>query len=237
MERYLERFNEDEYIIVSDFDGTITLDDSNGLLVRVCGSAENARIEADFISGVTSNRETFRLHFDEMRLSLREYYDFLDACIKIDPGFDAFLEQARKRGISLFIVSTGFRQAIGRVLGEGRLQGVEVYANDLRGAPYITPRYATEQPDCDMPFGPCSHCKRDCLREIRRRSGRKILYIGDGLTDRCAIGEADLLFAKDALTAFCEAQSVPYIPYKDFFDVASRLGWVSGCQQNRSPDA
>ena len=220
----MERFDLSEYVIVSDFDGTITLEDSNALLVVICGNDENAQIEVDFISGVMSNREALLRHFDVMRISLPDYKGFINSHIRMDPEFDSFLEHAHMRGIPIYIVSAGFRQAVECVLGEQRLQGVEVFANDLRGEPYIMPSFATAHPVCEKPRGPCGHCKRDCLKAIREKSSQKIMYIGDGLTDRCAIEEADLVFAKDALAVYCEKHGMPYTEYRSFDDITSRLG-------------
>ena len=231
----MELFDDNEYVIVSDFDGTITLEDSNVLLVKVFGNAENALIEADFRSGLIGNREAFVRHFDVMRITLREYNGLIDDNIRMEPEFDRFLEHVNRRGVPLFIVSAGFHQAVERVLGGVRLQGVEVYANELSGEPYITPVFMTREPVCDKTTGPCGNCKRDCLKMIRKKSGRKILYIGDGITDRCAIGESDLLFAKDALAEYCDVQGLPYTPYNNFDDIASRLGWDSTQCSSQTP--
>lgn len=224
MECYLEQFDDNEYVIVSDFDGTITLEDSNVLLVKVFGNAENALIETDFRSGMIGNREAFIRHFDAMQITLRQYNDFIKDNIRVDPGFDAFLMYVRRRGTPLFIVSAGFRQAVEGVLGKVRLQDVEVFANDLSGEPYITPDFLMEEPVCDKTTGPCGNCKRDCLKRIQQKSGRKVLYIGDGITDRCAVSEAELLFAKGALARYCDAKGLPYILYNDFADITRWLG-------------
>ena len=224
----LIRLNENEHVIVSDFDGTITKEDSNALLGEVRGNAENAQIEVDFLSGLMSNREALERHFEVMRITLREYEDFIKTNIRIDPYFDAFLKQVQLRAIPFFIVSAGFRQAVECVLGNEQHRDAEVYANDLQGEPYIKPIFATKKLSCDKPVGPCGNCKRDCLTAIRRKSGKKILYIGDGITDRCAIEEADIVLAKESLAKYCDAQGVPYTLYENFADVIDLLGWSAG---------
>ena len=216
-----------EYVVVSDFDGTITLEDTNNLLFLICGNAENEKIEADYYAGAVSNREGMARHFEVMPLTLDGYYAFLDAEIHIDPGFDAFLEELRRQEIPFFIVSAGFRQGILRILGEERVRGVEILANDLLGEPYLKPRF-TMDPACEKPIGPCGNCKRACLAAIREKTKRKIVYIGDGLTDRCAIEGADLLFAKDALADYCRAYDVAYVPFESFADVRDYLWGEQG---------
>ena len=216
-------FNDQEYIIVSDFDGTITLEDSNDRLIKAFGNAEVNQIEADFMVGKVSNRRAFELIFDVMHITADQYKEFITADINIDPKFDEFLELVHKRAITLLIVSAGFRQAVEYVLGTQRLENVEVYANDLLGEPYIKPIFATKNPDCDKPIGPCGNCKRECLKMIRQKSGRKILYIGDGITDRCVIEEVDILLAKDYLAKYCDEHGLPYVPFSDFADVSKYL--------------
>ena len=223
----MKQFDENEYVIVSDFDGTITKKDSNVLLVESCGTEENAQIEADLISGLICGRDAFVKHFQALKISLQEYVDFIESIIDINAGFDEFLEITRKREIPLYIVSGGYHQAVDIILGEDRLQGIEVIANKLSGEPYITPDFASENPICNKPFGPCGNCKRDCLKKIRLMSKKKILFIGDGITDRCAAEEADLIFAKDSFARFCEEQNLPYVLYNDFFDIINQLGWTT----------
>jgi len=215
--------NEQEYVIVADFDGTITQIDTNYLLVKAFGSEENDQLELDLIAGKLGSREAFLRHFELMRITSQEYRDFICSAIEIDNGFDFFLEQVKRCAIPFYIVSAGYRQAIEYVLGGSRLQGVEVYANDLLGEPYLKPLFAGEKKVCDKTFGPCGNCKLDYLKKIRKKVGRKILFIGDGLTDRCAVEEADMLFAKDSLAKFCDEDGVFYVPYKGFTDIAKYL--------------
>ena len=221
----MKRLNLEEYAVVADFDGTITLMDSNDLLFLTCGTPENEKIEADFCAGALGGREAMGRHFQAMRLGFREYFDFLDTHIEIDPGFDRFLQQLRMQNIPLFIVSGGYRQGIQRVLGEKRLQNVQIFANDLiEEDGYLSFSPAMEGNVCTEPtIGPCGNCKKVCIDTIRHQTNKKILFIGDGLTDRCAAQKADLLFAKDgyALAAYCQAHSLPHHLYTCFTHLAA----------------
>ena len=216
-----------EFVIVSDFDGTITVEDSNDLLVQVCGNAENIEIEAAYSAGALSNQETMNRHFELLCISLEAYYAFLDRNIHIDPGLDAFLQRVRRENIPFFIVSAGFRQGIERILGEVRLQDVQVFANDLQGEHDLMPSFALKDAVCTENIGPCGNCKKVCIDTIKVQTGRKVIYIGDGMTDRCAVQKADMLFAKDALAAHCQTHGLPYTPFVSFSDVACYL-WGEG---------
>ena len=215
-----------EYAIVSDFDGTITLEDTNDLLFLTHGSAENAEIEEDFRAGKKDDRETMRRHFEVARLTFEDYFSFLDSKVRIDAGFDAFLRYLRKHSLPFFIVSGGYRTGIAHVLGRERLEGVQIFANDLlQENGYLTPSYATESHVCTEPTGPCGNCKKVCIDAIRRQTGKKILYAGDGLTDRCVVKKADLIFAKAgcALAEHCRATGSAYIPFTCFDEILRRL--------------
>ena len=218
------------YAVVSDFDGTITLEDTNDLLFITHGSPENAKIEKDFRAGLTSDREAMVRHFEVSRMTFGKYYSFLDSYVHIDCGFDEFLRRLRGQGLPLFIVSGGYAQGIRHVLGEERIQGVQIFANDLlENGAHLTPSFATQSNVCTEPIGPCGNCKKICIDTIRRQTGKKILYIGDGLTDRCVTQKADLLFAKNncALAEHCRASGSPYVLFEGFADITDYL-WGSG---------
>lgn len=231
----MKYLNMKEYAIAADFDGTIILEDSNDLLFLTYGNTENLEIEADYCAGLISGTETMHRHFQAKRLGFSEYFEFLDSHIQIDPGFDEFLQYLRVYDLPFFIVSGGYRQGIARILGAERLEGVQIFANDLlEEKGYLRPSSATKDAVCTEPFGPCGNCKKLCLDTIRHQSGKQILFIGDGLTDRCAAQKADVLFAKDgcALVEYCRTHDLPYIPYTCFADLTSHLRSASGKPQD-----
>jgi 2-hydroxy-3-keto-5-methylthiopentenyl-1-phosphate phosphatase len=211
--------NINDYVIVSDFDGTITCVDSNDLLCQMHGDEKNAQIEKDFRAGVLGFKKAVIQHFDALRVSLEAYHSFLDNNIHIDPDFDEFLHQVNKRDIPFFIVSGGYRPAIVRLLGSERLSGVEVFANDLRGDEYLKPVFAHTNVVCNEPFGPCGNCKKVCIETIRKQTNRDIIYIGDGLTDRCASKKANLIFAKGDFAHYCHSNGLPFISFESFADI------------------
>ena len=214
---------ETEYVIVSDFDGTITLQDSNTALVETLGNEENARIEEAFILGLAGNRETMRKHFLTLPISLQEYKDFLDEHIQLDPDFNHFLEKVRAMKIPFFVVSAGFRQGIRHILGHDRVEEAEIYANDLVGEERLLTKFAMNRLPCTNEAGSCGNCKRLSIEDIRQKTDKKIIYIGDGMTDVCVVEGVDLLFAKDYLADYCESNQIPYIPFEQFCDVEAYL--------------
>ena len=209
-----------DVVIVSDFDGTITLQDSNALLVEVLGDEENIIIESEFVRGLKGSRETFVRHFKNMGISMNEYYNFIKEHIDLDSDFDYFLERVREKEIPLFIVSAGFRQGIKYILGDERVNEEDILANDLIVVDEIlVPKFAIENPPCTKKAGACGNCKRISIQNIREKTKKKVIFIGDGITDTCTVDEVDLLFAKDYLEEYCKENRLPYVPFRRFRDV------------------
>ncbi len=50
-----------------------------------------------------------------------------------------------------------------------------------------------------------------------------MVYVGDGISDRCVAGMADLVFARADLARFLTADGVAFVPFEDFVDVRERL--------------
>jgi 2-hydroxy-3-keto-5-methylthiopentenyl-1-phosphate phosphatase len=212
-----------QYVIVSDFDGTVTLEDSNAKLFEVLGDDKNAQIEVDFLAGLIGNRQAWIEHFQSARITIEEYYKVLDENVTLDEGFDDFLYHVKKNKLPLYILSAGFHQGISHVMGRERLENVEVIANEFVEKEHIYPKFATTDPVCKSIIGPCGNCKRGFVNELKEKSKKKIIYIGDGISDFCAAQNSDLLFAKDSLKTICDENQMPYIPFLGFDDVTRYL--------------
>ena len=50
-----------------------------------------------------------------------------------------------------------------------------------------------------------------------------LVYIGDGISDRCPVRYADVIFAKRSLIVYCQKENITYHEFKDFNDVRMRL--------------
>ena len=70
--------------------------------------------------------------------------------------------------------------------------------------------------------GMCPVCGDKCKRRSLP-AGSPLVFVGDGLSDRCASLACDRVFARVGLAAYLDEQGVPYEPYETFFDVAAAL--------------
>ena len=50
-----------------------------------------------------------------------------------------------------------------------------------------------------------------------------VVFVGDGRSDFCASGRADILFAKASLADYAAQRGLAFHPFEDFHDVTARL--------------
>lgn len=55
------------------------------------------------------------------------------------------------------------------------------------------------------------------------RGKRPVVFAGDGLSDRFAVEEADLVFAKGQLLTYCRGKGIACEPFETFADVEAAV--------------
>ena len=53
-------------------------------------------------------------------------------------------------------------------------------------------------------------------------------YVGDGVSDRCVCGAADIVFARAELAEWLREADRPFTPFEDFGHVRDRLERLAG---------
>ena len=87
-------------------------------------------------------------------------------------------------------------------------------------------------PYADAGCGVCACCKRNVML-TRAGDEDVIVYVGEGFSDQCPVRYADIVFAKDALQAFCQRENISYYLYETFADVVARLSELSARKRLR----
>jgi len=95
------------------------------------------------------------------------------------------------------------------------LSDVRILANPLRIA---DGRWSLQFLD-DTPWG---HDKSRAVRQAKSE-GYRVIFLGDGLSDRGAAESADLVFAKSGLARYCAEQQIPHKPFGSFVEVQHEL--------------
>ena len=211
-----------------DFDGTITRQDVGNVFFRTFGGAACDALVCRYHEGTLSAPALFRAEAAAMgRVDRRSLAALVDAQ-EIDPSFPAFAAFCRARGVPVRILSDGLDYYIGRILAREGCADVPFTANRAALVPAGrdgTVEVALEFPNADAVCDRCACCKRNAMLGEAGENDR-IVYVGEGYSDRCPARYADVVFARDHLQAYCQEENISYYPYTTFDDVRSRLAAI-----------
>ncbi len=141
--------------------------------------------------------------------------------VKLREGALELVKYCDKSSIPLEIVSSGLDYYIQPILnhhGLGSLPVLCMKHADFSGGGRIVPTYAKGMVVCDI-TGACK-----CSRVWHYQAlGHEVVYVGDGSSDRCPAGQANVLFARDKLALYCEEKGILYRQFETFLDVLAVL--------------
>jgi 2-hydroxy-3-keto-5-methylthiopentenyl-1-phosphate phosphatase len=231
VERRADRVPSAGLRVLVDFDGTFA--DMNvgvELLERFSPDSVAAfrAINAEYHAGRITLREGWdrqsALYRNEDRPRMVQ---FVRDHVHLRPGARELVALLERHHVPLDIVSGGFDFYIAPLLEREHLTlPVESDSTADRPDGPVEIRHPFEHPTCRL----CGICKALSV-ERARASGGRVVFIGDGATDRFAAETADLVFARRRLTELCRAASVPFYPFEDLFPVVERLQrWVEGAE-------
>ena len=212
------------FIVFSDFDGTITLQDSNDYMTDNVGFGKDRRVFLN--QEVLHDRMTFRDSFEEMLESVKLPFDecvqlLLDN-VQLDPGFKVFFEWCRSHDIPVVVLSSGMKPVIRALLtklvGE-QASEIDIVSNEV-DIDEVTKEWKIQFHD-DSHFG---HDKSLAIRpyaQLPEGERPKMVYCGDGVSDLSAARETDLLFAKRGrdLVTYCVREGMPFTQFDSFADI------------------
>jgi 2-hydroxy-3-keto-5-methylthiopentenyl-1-phosphate phosphatase len=206
-----------------DFDGTIAPSDTTDMLLERFAGPAWLDIEEDWKSGRIGSRECLVRQIDLVRASEAEMDAFIGE-VAIDPGFASFARLCQRLGHEVMVVSDGLDRTIKSVLARHGLD-LPYYANHLewRGGDCWRLTFPHARSQCQSLSGNCK-CR---FTEGEPRQLR--IVVGDGRSDFCVAARADLVLAKGALVAHCQARSLPHFAFDDFNEASLQLvGWLEG---------
>ena len=204
-----------DWIILCDFDGTISVEDVTDSLLDHHAHADWIVLEERWKSGAIGSRDCMTGQIGLIDAG-RNQLDALFASMRIDRMFPAFVEAALAAQIPIRIVSDGLDMAIESILARHQLEHLPIAANKLEASGHRRWQLSFPHADvaCKVASGMCK-----CAQVAQARTQKKkVLLIGDGASDFCAAGAVDLVFAKHRLLEHCRAHGLPYVPINGFED-------------------
>jgi 2,3-diketo-5-methylthio-1-phosphopentane phosphatase len=215
--------------VFCDFDGTIAKVDTTDLvLTRLADPAWEA-LEERWTRGEITAAECMRgqvalIGGDDAALDA-----VLDS-VELTDGFTDFVAWCAANAVPLTVVSDGVDRFIARILGRHGLGELPVIANHLVGNAELGRRL--EQP---WSRAGCAAGSGVCKCQVAAKSDERVgnlddlmVFIGDGRSDFCVSGRADLLFARDKLAAYARSRAMPHHVFSDFHTITTTLAAAHG---------
>ncbi|KAK7038398.1 HAD-like domain-containing protein [Favolaschia claudopus] len=220
-------YKDKRFVVLSDWDGTITTQDSNDYMTDNLGYGKDKRRAGNL--SVLEGRTTFRDSFREMLESIVANGWSFDACkaellknIKLDAGFQDFNAWCRASDIPVVIVSSGMAPNIhamlSNVLGGDMASTIDIIANDVDIHP--DGKWSIKFRHPSSGFG---HDKSLAILPYKDLESPPLLFFfGDGVSDMSAARHADILFVKQKddgendLAAYCTREGIKHIIFRDF---------------------
>jgi len=207
--------------VLCDFDGTISVRDVGVSILDKFAQVDDWRaIEKHILQQGGKSYQYLPAVYAGWCTRESDVLRFVDEEIQIDPAFPRFVSLCRAKGYKLEIVSDGLNIYIERLLSANGLDGIPYTSNVVelsRSGAYF--RFPHRSLDC----GKCGNCKKQRVITARARGAGPVVYIGDGISDHCPAREADIVFAKDKLRRYCQANNIDFILFNNFDDIMDRL--------------
>jgi len=206
-------------VVFFDFDNTITtFDVLDDLIKRFSINDKWKKLEKDWVDGKISSKKCLEGQLTGVRITKKGLDDYL-ARITLDKHFKKLLALLRQEGSIPVIVSDDFSFIIKTILKNNGIGKIKIFSNTLR---FSKDKLIPSFPHMNKLCLKSANCKRKHIFN-NGYGKKKIIYIGDGLSDVCAAGHADLVFAKGKLLDYLENKKKPYAGFYNLSDVYTFL--------------
>jgi len=205
-------------IIQCDFDGTIITNNVSVLLREKFATGNWQKIENDYLQGYLTVEQSNKLQYALIKEPKEKLQDFVRLHFELRPGFLEFARYCWDTGISLIIISSGLDFYIETVLTHIGMPNLELHCGQTSfGKDGITVTYRDPKGEIIN-----DGFKRKYLTSLKKRD-RRVIYIGDGLSDLEAARNADLVFATGHLLRLLSTGPVACRAFSDFYDLLHQV--------------
>lgn len=191
-----------------DWDGTVTEQDTLALVMREFGDFELWRWTGRQMGRSLTHDEAIAMSFATVRAPLAEVVRWVLANVRLRRGFAELVERHDP-----LVLSSGFHELIEPLLAREGV-AVDVRANHVE-ARTDGWRIAFRRRDA------CDECGEPCKRASLPAG--KVVYVGDGYSDRCAAQAAGRVFARGDLAGDLAGRRIPHERFEDLRDVVAAL--------------
>jgi 2-hydroxy-3-keto-5-methylthiopentenyl-1-phosphate phosphatase len=208
---------------VVDFDGTLVVQDVGDLVaIELGGRAAWQSAEDEFRAGTIAFKTLLEKIFFAVRADATAIAEFARARAHLRDGFADFAARLHAAGLPLVVCSAGLDVYIRPVLE--RLPAhvhahIALHANRALCSPE---GMRLEFPGAGRGCEHCGSCKAPVVQDLQAK-GWKVVFCGDGTSDRCGARVADFVFARGSLLRTCATEGLAHAPFESFDEVVA--GW------------
>ncbi len=206
--------------VLCDFDGTITYCEVMDVIYQNFASGNCDELAKLWMRGEISTPQEIQGCWATIHAARQEIEAVLDT-IPFDMGFAALSNYCRHQGYPLAIVSDGLQWYIEYILKRQGISGLTIYANQIEFKPsgfeISFPWYNPETPRRGV--------SKPMIIQRYQKSGSRVVFIGDGLSDVEAVSIADKVYAKSRLLEYCRQNNLPVTGFIDMTDLLMK--WQS----------
>ena len=208
-------------ILVLDFDGTVTEKDIGDEICARFADESWKAIDDQWVRNELTLPEAQRRMWALARCSREEAVQHAREVGHPRPGLHALLAAVERAGGEVWLASGGFDFYVESLLAAESSRFSRRYYNATRfanGGVEVT--FPHEALACSR----CAVCKGKVCEEAKALAER-VIFVGDGSSDRCAVGRCDALFAVEGgiLDRHCTERGAPVTRFRTFDEVTRAL--------------
>lgn len=207
-------------VVFSDFDGTITAEETFVALLKAFTPQLSAELMPEMYARRLTLREGVRRLLESIPSS--EYPHILEfsKSKQMRSGLPEFLDFLDAHQVPFVVISGGVRGMVETVLDELKPRMAGIHAVDLDLSGEYCKVIPTYEDGTELVAKVNVMAQYPCQEQIA---------IGDSITDLNMALAAPVVFARDRLAAYLDEHGKSYIPWNDFFDIRDYLAdrWKS----------
>jgi 2-hydroxy-3-keto-5-methylthiopentenyl-1-phosphate phosphatase len=214
------RFGSSGFVVLCDFDGTITSFDTADYILRRFAAGDWELFDRMLDEGKISLEECMVRQFELVHVPERTIIDELEKVATVRPNFSELVHFCDRNGMPFYVVSAGLDFVIYHYLDKLGLRAlIKMHSGtsffDGRKINFSFPRIVNLE---------SKSFKDDLVKSFQRR-GVKVVYIGDGLSDLVAARQADIRFAVSGmrLERTLREEGLSFKSFEDFAIVEQEL--------------
>lgn len=208
-------------VVLCDFDGTIVETDTAEFALANFATGDWRIFDEQLERGEITIEECMQKQFVLVRVSRRQILRAIERVTEFRLGFGEFVEHCKVRRIPLIVISAGLDFCIKHILRTRGLQShLQIYcpkAKCTKNGIQFTFSEFLEKGAADF---------KESLVKYHKRRGKKVIYVGEGLSDYNAARSADFSFVikGSKLAELCRREALPHKEICDFHEIIEGLG-------------